>query len=389
MNTNAEASDSIEEKRVMNILDVTDYCLQHIFMYLSQDDLLKIATITPRFAIPTKLVFRKRFGQKLIKVSDSIVERFMIDVLLKQFGDEITKLRVSFDYIDELDRLLVAIDEDCSEKLIEIEFVHYAYRYTSPLAYQNDLKKIRLFLQQLPTKYPNLQRLEFKNYFILKNGISLEDLDQHLPNLTQFSFDGQLSLGNLKNFIETHRKLEYLRVISKSRTYLNYDFIVFISAMLPQLQFLEISGFYFLNIHKMGQTELIQFNKLETLIIDGQTFSSLFCPNDESSGIQLKKLESLSITTSYWPCSLSQISNLISRNEQLTSIFFTYEIFFDGTAFQFWDLFENEFWFHICNAHGIDIDKFSGTYKHKFNGKEWQIECCEDDNTVTLKRIGN
>lgn len=394
----------------MNIFDLNDYCLKRILeaAVTTQEQLLIIATVDPRFLTPTKLLFREKFNMNLVNVSNNVIGLLVQGVrdadvgLVKCFGDEIKKLNISIEFdngcVDKLERLIAAVTENCGNSLIELRIFHHSQSEPS-IQYQQGLKITQQFAQKLSTKFQNLRCLNYEDYYPYEKCLTLKDFVQHLPHLTDFTFDGNLSSENIQNFIELNRKLEHFSLKSKSgRIYLNYAFMMFIDTMLPQLKSLELLGFSWNVIDaEKGISSSIQFDNIGMLRLDDETFSALFCP-ESLKCLQLKNLKILSINTDSWSWSLNQISNLILSNDKLSYIKFAYitkynsinyfqDLYSDSSDkcfFEFWDLFDNCFWFHVCD--GLNIDRFDGI-KYTFKNNSWEINCDEYDKIVSLKKL--
>lgn len=258
-------------------------------MYLNRCDLVNVIAANPRFEIPAKRVFARKFLQISTIVSNLHPSRLNEDLLtLQHFGHLITKLCVKFK-LENIERLLEAIIEYCGENIIELEFCHFGVVVEeSSILYvrYNGLERIGPFLGRLHTEFPNLRRLKFEYPNTAKD--FPDHIVQSIPSLTSVAINGQFLGKNLIRFIELNGQLESLslkhenEVLDKtlnSTTHITEASIGFLDASLPQLKYLEIDRVSIMCIPPKLETSPSRFENLKKL-----TFGSFATTNDLQSG---------------------------------------------------------------------------------------------------------
>lgn len=270
-----------EERTTTTILNLNDACLEAVFVYLNQNDLINVCETNPRFRYASEKAFTRNYGKRQIIVS--MIKNTQINTavlksslkLLQTFGHLITKLLIEFK-LEEVEELLKSIDSNCSENVNELEFCHFGTSIRQRNLYKNGLNKINDFLDGLNERFPILHHLKFEYQDKSLKCPYFKNIARPITNLRSLAITGEsISLVDIREFIDSNGQLECLTLTGQPNGNISQDFITYLDAALPQLKKLGIgsvmiNGWYvkhpkrFENLKKLTLGSLNQFVYFDT-----------------------------------------------------------------------------------------------------------------------------
>lgn len=220
---------------MMDVMDVNNDCLEHVFKYLAFSDLLNVADSSKALLEAAQLAYASKYGRKTVVLNSfhyrtgQMVTIHPEDIwifdfptclrILRCFGSRILKLQINYKTNTETQRskLDQYIKRYCAATLVEIKFCG---------ASENAMK--------------HLKKLEFPKV----ETVYFEDVENNLGN----------NLSNLKKCFPNVRQLEFINC--------NEALSKCISADFPQLEHLAIDF--------IAMTEFAQENMLDCLDMNPQ-----------------------------------------------------------------------------------------------------------------------
>lgn len=288
--------EGLKEKRsTTTIVHLNDHCLEEVFIYLSQADLVNVCETNSRFSYASERAFKRNYGKLQTIVSTVKSNQINAGVLnssiklLKSFGHLITKLLIEFE-LDKVEDLLESIGNNCGVNMNELELCHFGVSAYKRTHYNIGLKKIDLFLSELHERFPNLHHLKFEDRHKLERCSYFKTVFRPIPNLKSLTVAGVLfSPNDIRRFFRSNRELECLKLIDRPNCQLEVtqDFINFADAALPLLKNLENS---FVSIKGQSNNPK-RFKNLKKLTI-GNSTSHLFHQSQFSlAGQNIEEIE--------------------------------------------------------------------------------------------------
>lgn len=224
------------EETTTMLTDLNDDCLEEIFMFFTNQDLVSIAEAHPRFEAVAAKVYSRKYSKLSYFFFNEKRRNKQHLRLFRQFGHTIEELffratLAKFDF-----RLLDAMAKHCGESLTSLEIQFDG----SSMTHVTGKKYCRIFLQQLSKKFPKLQCLSYEpgqmRYFQ-----RLEHIVQRFPSLMHLSIDlHEHSIEQFKQIIRLNPQLEGLGVRFNDVT-LSQDLVAFLDERLPILQSLSFT----------------------------------------------------------------------------------------------------------------------------------------------------
>lgn len=260
--------DAAEEgPKPMSLIDVNDDCLEEIFKYLRLEELVNIADTHPRFKGVAATVYSRTYRDLFILIGhekrrDEYHLRF-----LRHFGHLVQELTITAN-LEKFDfRLLGAISEHCgpTTKSLSLRF------WGKSTSRVRGKKYCRLFLEQLSTNFPKLNRLRFSadelQYFR-----RLKHLVQKFPSLTYLIVNVyEHSVENFKAIVQLNPQLEVIEIDFKDVT-LTQDLVKSIDSALPRLQILCVTS---KAVQQIDRFEPKYFKNLAVLQVHGTNITDL------------------------------------------------------------------------------------------------------------------
>lgn len=302
---------------IIKVTDVNDYCLEHIFDYLSLNDLLNVGQSNTTFQYAAGIVFKRKYGDDVeIVLSEDYgfecyVESLQIDIMrfkyfISVFGNFISSISLTYDGCPDLKnkKIFEQIYKRISslESLTEISFSGFPKgclkKFSKPLP---NVKSISLNECDLSNKtvllskiFPKLHHLDINCRQFTKHN----QIIAHFPELKNLELS-QVREANLKEF----QSLLSLNPQLSSCLYNNnknndWKFVQFIAEKSQLEKFKLVSSF--------PPEERIHFKNMKHFSYSGVKYSFPFTFD------QLEKLE-LCVDN-------MRMDNIIKQNEKLIEL---------------------------------------------------------------------
>lgn len=171
----------------------------------------------PEFDVPRHNVFEKQNAQNLTIVSmledDEFDEESQEKAVqyLNCFGETVTKLKIQFQ-LQNFGRLLDAIVDNCSDKLVALKFDDFTDEGDIPYM-TNDMFKFRSFIQNLNTRFPNLQHLEIEQHNGMESHSYWDDIVAAMPMLKHLTING-ISPQIAIQFVQLNPQIRSLSILN-------------------------------------------------------------------------------------------------------------------------------------------------------------------------------
>lgn len=224
-----------------NFGDLNDDCLESVFMYLDESDLVSVVGASQRFKIPAQVVYKRKmatmhtFGSHLTHCEAQKCR-------IRNFGHFFKSIVLEIDLIEFDYQLLDTIVEYCGQHVtkIRIQFIG------EPRRLRNSTKEQYCkFLKGLSVNFPKLNCLEYQDHSV-NCFQSLECIANEFPCLTKLAVDvNEQSVETFKEIICMHSQLQSLSVkfidVNESD-----ELIDLVNEKLPNLTYIKIArGFTF------------------------------------------------------------------------------------------------------------------------------------------------
>lgn len=246
----------LEEKCSTTILGLNDDCLEAVFSYLSQNDLINVRDSNSKFRLACEGAFARKYARTETIVSNIQGYRVNVKVLkssvklVQSFGHIITKLVIEFK-MEKVATLLEAIEKHCGDNIKELELRHIGIRVKMPsYPSQIGLEAMDSLLLKINDKFPNLKCIRFDHQNLSKSCPYLKSINRHIPSLTSLSLIGPaFPYDDFLGIVQTNGQLESLTIIGEpnasiktDRSFeLTEDFVQLLDESLPQLKHLKIT----------------------------------------------------------------------------------------------------------------------------------------------------
>lgn len=214
-------------RKKTKLIQLNDYCLEHVFLNLQLKDLGNIAASNIRFLDSANYVYTRRHAETVIVFDPFASNRNMFNNfinILQVFGDKIKKLQVAFydkqRFRNRNKRILELINKKCSKSVTELKLsnVQCDMIISQPFLH---LKKFTLndsyftnSLAHFIRNAPNIVWLEFYSVENVFNPIFVEQkvpLMKHFGNYNQVITDSELeNLQKFRQFMNVNEQLTSL-----------------------------------------------------------------------------------------------------------------------------------------------------------------------------------
>lgn len=256
------------------LTDLDDDCLEHIFAYLSLEDLLSVVHTNKHLTTAAELAFVRNFGRKkivdlvkqykqkpIVRIWFNKTEKVALKNpyrLLRCFGHLILRLKITVPYKRCAYKVLKYVNKYCRETTTEIAF------------------DLRYYINCINEPYPNVETVSFESYYFYKKYPTFVQMNELFPNVRNLS----ISRCNFKReYIALHfPQLNQLQIgygfyLSPERTYHSMTYAEMLR-LNPQLRSLTLSIDYTEALLRFASQYLPSLEHLEIEIV--YEYSNIF-----------------------------------------------------------------------------------------------------------------
>ncbi|XP_031617187.1 uncharacterized protein LOC116337041 [Contarinia nasturtii] len=230
----------------IEITDLNNNCLEHIFKFLNLNDLLNVAGTCKKFHSAANYPFSSNFGKKQFHLRYTYIERgssaFSIDTFendiyirklkiylkcLRTFGHLINKLCINYDTMPIRDEIDLYINQYCSDYVKEIVFCW----------------SMKGAMKNLTKPFPNVWSLAFSSCYLEDE---ITNFNEKFPKMKRLKFSGSNTIATRKCIEMNFSHLENLCIVDvdthQSDTFFQPNNIATCIRLNPALRELEIGG---------------------------------------------------------------------------------------------------------------------------------------------------
>lgn len=255
----------ISEEQLLQLIEINDHCLWHMFEFLDANELVSIAEAHERFIPVAISVFQRlyRKKKKLIVKLDSVLPQTInafvcpaaenIEPLIRHFGHLISNALINFLGEKHVD-IETLLQEFCADSMVELDLIYCDENdFQSIIKPFTKVEKLQIVestlsqpLSQINIWCPNIQRLELICVKLTQPQL-LEVNFPHLKHLEIYNRELDLPIGTV---CETLRKNPQLKILTLLCDH-DRDFIESLSRNVCGLEVLELWApkDRFLNFH--------------------------------------------------------------------------------------------------------------------------------------------
>lgn len=313
-----EIADTQDE--TMKITDLNDDCLEHIFDYLSLEDLLNVAFSNTALQYASGLLFKRKYGVlhfKFFRIADSLMwqiggELFVNEIEAQRFflvfADFISSISLIFheEYEEIFEKRLQQISTYSLESLIEIKLCHFPEgwlnKFSKPMP---KIKSVVLDDCHLGGKSVMLSHIFPKlcNLKICDSSTEIDQIISHFPYLKMLDLNVDNNSSKFESFLNLNPQLTSFKLKLKGSR--DWNLVRCIAEKL------QLENFYFRYSRSLPQNERFHFKKVRTFEYhsDGN-----FPP------FTFDQLEELKQDDHMQPLGINQMDKIVGQNSKLRKV---------------------------------------------------------------------
>lgn len=186
----------------VKIIDLTQLCLEHIFMYLNLEDLLNISDANKYLKSATMVVFRRKLAGRSVKLMPGNYDCIPNGTVIMPHTITITKLKIFFQILRCYGAMITKLEFSYSEHFYQEQFenYHHILDYVNEFCAESlvSVKCNRVFgFENCKKPFTSLEDLEIRDSIL--NGQRWSSI---FPKLRNLNFMGKIE--NLRLFLSDH-----------------------------------------------------------------------------------------------------------------------------------------------------------------------------------------